>query len=136
MLLLHVRYLNAQRPRQGPLQHWHRSELPRHFSTFRSLQEAQKLNSSRNNAAPSQEGEKDNGVGDDDGGESAFARTEKAAQAAKVNLSARLSKEGATTNTTAGLGEVWRLIKIARPEAKWLGCMVFVPSQLRLGTLC
>ncbi len=132
MLLLRARYLNAQRSWHGLLRHWQRSGPPRHFSTLRSLREAQKLNSSRDNAAPSREEKKDNGVDDDDGGESAFARSEKAAQAAKVNLSARLSKEGATANTTAGLGEVWRLIKIARPEAKWLGCMIFVPSQLHL----
>jgi putative ABC transport system ATP-binding protein len=35
-------------------------------------------------------------------------------------LSARLSKEGKTQGN-AGFGEVWRLIKIARPEARWLG---------------
>ena len=56
--------------------------------------------------------------------ERAFARSEKAAQAAKVNLSARLSKEGAAKGTTAGFGEVWRLLKIARPEAKSLSGMI------------
>lgn len=56
--------------------------------------------------------------------ERAFARSEKAAQAAKVNLSARLSKEGAAKGTTAGFGEVWRLLKIARPEAKSLSVAV------------
>ncbi|KZF21725.1 ABC transport system ATP-binding protein [Xylona heveae TC161] len=48
------------------------------------------------------------------------ARTEKASQAAKINLSAKLHKDGASQGQAAGFGEVWRLIKIARPEAKWL----------------
>jgi putative ABC transport system ATP-binding protein len=49
-----------------------------------------------------------------------FKRSERAAQAAQVNLSARLSKEG-KGQAKAGLGEVWRLIKVARPELRWLG---------------
>ncbi|KAF8857180.1 ABC transporter-like protein [Acephala macrosclerotiorum] len=49
-----------------------------------------------------------------------FERSEKASKAAQVNLSARLSSPKAQGNT-AGFGEIWRLIKIARPEAKWLG---------------
>ncbi|KIW24629.1 uncharacterized protein PV07_10333 [Cladophialophora immunda] len=51
--------------------------------------------------------------------EDTFHRTEKAHQASHVNLSARLSKEGAA-GKGAGFGEIWRLIKIARPEAKVL----------------
>ena len=49
-----------------------------------------------------------------------FGRSEKASRAAQVNLSARLQKDGKSTGQP-GMGEVWRLIKIARPEAKWLG---------------
>ncbi|KAI9723303.1 MAG: multidrug-resistance transporter mdr2 [Candelaria pacifica] len=60
-------------------------------------------------------------VAEDDGVERGFARTEKASQAAQVDLSARLSKEGATQSQSAGFWEVWRLLKIARPEAKILG---------------
>lgn len=45
-------------------------------------------------------------------------KTEKASQAAQINLSARLSKEGAGKASSGGAGEVWRLIKIARPEAR------------------
>jgi putative ABC transport system ATP-binding protein len=48
-----------------------------------------------------------------------FARSEKASKAAQVNLSARLQSSKAQANS-AGFGEIWRLIKIARPEAKWL----------------
>ncbi|KAI5458399.1 P-loop containing nucleoside triphosphate hydrolase protein [Mariannaea sp. PMI_226] len=48
-----------------------------------------------------------------------FAKSEKAARAAQVNLSARLSKEG-KSGSKGGAAEIWRLIKIARPELKWL----------------
>lgn len=57
----------------------------------------------------------------DDDEEESFQRSEKANQASQVNLSARLSKEGSASSGGAGFGEVWRLIKIARPEAKVLG---------------
>lgn len=56
--------------------------------------------------------------------EQGFAKTERASRASQVNFSARLSKEGTQSGTAAGLGEVWRLIKIARPEAKMLGCKI------------
>ena len=58
---------------------------------------------------------------DDDEQDEPFQKSEKAAQASQVNLSARLSKEGAPQSSGAGFGEVWRLIKIARPEARILG---------------
>nr|POF22186.1 atp-dependent permease mdl1, mitochondrial [Quercus suber] len=47
-----------------------------------------------------------------------FKRTEKAAQASQLNLSAKLSKEGTDGkgNNSGGLKEVTRLLKIARPE--------------------
>ena len=53
--------------------------------------------------------------------ERGFARSAKANQAAQVNLSARLAKDGKSQGQTAGFGEIWRLIKIARPEAGILG---------------
>lgn len=49
-----------------------------------------------------------------------FKRSEKADQASQINLSARLSKEGGSSGQSQGMGEVWRLIRIARPEAKVL----------------
>ncbi|OBT58925.1 hypothetical protein VE04_00876 [Pseudogymnoascus sp. 24MN13] len=52
--------------------------------------------------------------------ERGFGRSEKASRAAQVNLSARLGDTKGVKNT-AGFGEIWRLIKIARPEARWLG---------------
>jgi putative ABC transport system ATP-binding protein len=57
----------------------------------------------------------------DEDDEAEFGRTEKASQASQINLSARLSKEGSSQSQSAGFGEVWRLIKIARPEVKILG---------------
>lgn len=53
--------------------------------------------------------------------ELSFAKTEKASAAAQLNLSARLSKEGGDQNKTSSFKEVWRLVKVARPEAKVLG---------------
>lgn len=50
-----------------------------------------------------------------------FQRSAKASQAAHVNLRARLSKDGKGSEGKAGYAEVWRLIKIARPEIRWLG---------------
>ncbi|KAJ4290518.1 ATP-binding cassette permease mdl1 [Kalmusia sp. IMI 367209] len=49
-----------------------------------------------------------------------FAKSEKASAAAHVNLSAKLSKDGATGSQAGGMKEMWRLIKIASPEAKTL----------------
>jgi putative ABC transport system ATP-binding protein len=50
-------------------------------------------------------------------GEKDFAKSEKAAAARQVNLSAKLSKDGSGSGSTpGGWQEVWRLIKIARPE--------------------
>ena len=58
---------------------------------------------------------------DEDIEDEGFGKSEKAAQASQINLSARLSNEGQAQGGTPGAGEVWRLIKIARPEARVLG---------------
>lgn len=59
--------------------------------------------------------------------EQEFAKSERANAASEVNLSAKLSKDGAGGKGKAGgVGEVWRLLKIARPEAKTLGLAVFL----------
>ncbi|EGS17452.1 putative ATP-binding cassette protein [Thermochaetoides thermophila DSM 1495] len=51
-----------------------------------------------------------------------FQLSEKAAKAAHVNMRARLSKEGKGQGRDGkpGMAEIWRLLKIARPELKWL----------------
>ena len=56
--------------------------------------------------------------------ERGFERSERATQAAQVNLSARLSKDPKEQGKGLGLTETWRLIKIARPEAGVLGWAV------------
>ncbi|KAL8957893.1 MAG: hypothetical protein Q9193_004946 [Seirophora villosa] len=53
--------------------------------------------------------------------ERGFGKSEKASQNAQVNLSARLSKEGVSQGQNAGFWEIWRLVKIAKPESKVLG---------------
>ncbi|KAL5114367.1 ATP-binding cassette permease mdl1 [Pleosporales sp. CAS-2024a] len=56
--------------------------------------------------------------GEVDDGVQGFAKSEKAAAARKVNLSAKLTKDGAGSGgSPGGLKEMWRLIRIARPEA-------------------
>ncbi|KAJ5772903.1 ABC transporter integral membrane type 1 [Penicillium paradoxum] len=56
--------------------------------------------------------------------EQGFELSERAAQAAQVNLSARLAKDGAS-GKKSGFAEIWRLLKIARPESKALGFAFF-----------
>lgn len=71
---------------------------------------------------------------DADGEEEAFEKSEKAAQASQVNLSARLSKEGAS-GKSAGFGEIWRLIKIARPESGtlvWAFVFLLISSAITM----
>ncbi|QUC22126.1 uncharacterized protein UV8b_06367 [Ustilaginoidea virens] len=63
-----------------------------------------------------------------------FEKSDKAAQAAQVNLSARLSKEG-KPQSKAGFGEIWRLIKVARPELRWLAvafCFLILSSSVTM----
>ena len=50
-----------------------------------------------------------------------FEKSEKASQATQVNLRARLARDEKSVQQSAGFGEIWRLIKIARPEAGVLG---------------
>lgn len=54
-----------------------------------------------------------------------FELSEKAAQASQVNLSAKLASDG-LRGKKAGFREIWRLIKIARPEAKVLSVAFFL----------
>jgi len=69
-----------------------------------------------NDSTPRQ---KDPSEHDDELEDEGFGRTEKAAQASRVNLSARLSKEGDKKGSSRG--EIFRLLKIAAPEWKTLG---------------
>ncbi|OQE47225.1 hypothetical protein PENCOP_c001G05514 [Penicillium coprophilum] len=68
----------------------------------------------RSASEPKEEEEEDKG----------FEMSERATQAAQVNMSARLAKEGAS-GKKSGFAEIWRLLKIARPESKALGFAFF-----------
>ncbi|PVH94510.1 P-loop containing nucleoside triphosphate hydrolase protein [Periconia macrospinosa] len=105
----------------------HQQSLIRPFSTTRAFYEAQKNDAkqpARVRKSYKQEMqekgaidlEEHDGVPEDMG----FAKSEKANAAAQVNLSAKLSKDGVSGKKTGGAAEMWRLIKIARPEAKTL----------------
>lgn len=50
-----------------------------------------------------------------------FGMTEKASQASQINLSAKLSRETSSLGQSSGMAEIWRLIRIARPEMRILG---------------
>ncbi|KAM0715015.1 hypothetical protein Q7P37_009480 [Cladosporium fusiforme] len=84
--------------------------------TQREAQAAKPAPQNQSNETNSKQ--KDSSEHDDEPEDEGFGRTEKAAQASKLNLSARLSKEG---DKKGGRGEVLRLLKIAAPEWKTLG---------------
>ncbi|KAI4640049.1 multidrug-resistance transporter mdr2 [Alternaria ventricosa] len=70
--------------------------------------------------------------GEPENEEQGFAKSEKAAQAKQVNLSAKLSKDGSgAAGAPGGMKEIWRLIKIARPE---LGVLSWAFLFLLLGS--
>ncbi|KAJ5029688.1 P-loop containing nucleoside triphosphate hydrolase protein [Bipolaris maydis] len=68
--------------------------------------------------------------------EQGFAKSEKAAQAKQVNLSAKLSKDGSGSGgTPGGMKEIWRLISIARPELgslSWAFIFLLIGSGISL----
>jgi len=88
------------------------------FSTSRVLQDTQRPASKKEDKSVVRKDDDDLDPEDEVKG---FVKSEKASQAAQVNLSARLQKDGKAQGQTAGLGEIWRLIKIAKPEAGVLG---------------
>ena len=95
----------------------------RSFTTSREFREVQRDVKAADDVVPVKEKKDLNQEGEERG----FTRSEKATQAAQVNLSARLAKDGKSQDQTAGLGEIWRLIKIAKPEAKMLSfALVFL----------
>lgn len=64
-----------------------------------------------------------------------FVKSEKATAAAHVNLSAKLSKEGAPGTKPGSMKEMWRLIKIAKPEMKtlsWAFMFLLVSSAVSM----
>ncbi|CAD0106303.1 unnamed protein product, partial [Aureobasidium uvarum] len=70
---------------------------------------------------------------DDAADDQSFKPTEKVKSAAQLNLSAKLSKDG--TGKTGGQNEIWRLLKIARPELKvlsWAFLFLLVSSSISM----
>jgi len=64
-----------------------------------------------------------------------FGRSDKANAAAQLNLTAKLSKEGTKATKRPAFSEVWRLLKIAGPEAKTLSgafSLLLVSSSVSL----
>lgn len=100
-------------PRGPSATHWTILDQVRPFSgSVRKLRETPRpVTKEENNTTNVREDDEDED----------FEKSEKADQASHINLSARLSKESASGGKNSGFGEIWRLIKIARPEAKVLG---------------
>lgn len=90
------------------------------LQTSQTRHEAQAAKTAQQNQSnESTPRQKDPTEHDDELEDEGFGRTEKAAQASRVNLSARLSKEGDKKGSSRG--EIFRLLKIAAPEWKTLG---------------
>lgn len=117
---------------QSPLGYGHILHLARQFSSTSPA--ARELQSNPQDAAPRtieparQTKDTENETSEE------FQKSEKAANAAHVNLAARLSKEGKAP-AKAGVGEIWRLLSIAKPEARWLGlafCFLVISSGVTM----
>ncbi|KAI2873829.1 hypothetical protein CBS76997_8348 [Aspergillus niger] len=93
----------------------------RYFSSSQRSLESKPVNSSTKSAQTNNATAQDKEDEDIDKG---FELSEKGAQAAQVNLAAKLSKDG-SGNKKAGFKEIWRLLLIARPEARKLGFAFF-----------
>ncbi|RMZ92362.1 hypothetical protein DV736_g393, partial [Chaetothyriales sp. CBS 134916] len=96
-----------------------RKELPAPTTVIKAEKRHPSSHSTKDADDEDEDAEK-NAFGHEDSEENAFGRSEKADQASQIDLRARLSKEGASGSKGNGIGEVWRLIKIARPETKML----------------
>lgn len=91
------------------------------FATSRiSREEQSKVPSIRSQSYRDEVGRKSSEPDEVEDGEDGFGRTEKASQAAQLNLSAKLSKDGKMADAGT-FSEVWRLLKIAWPEKRPLG---------------
>ncbi|KAL2829778.1 P-loop containing nucleoside triphosphate hydrolase protein [Aspergillus cavernicola] len=85
----------------------------RGFSSTRRFLDAKAPTRSTKTSHENKEKEKE-----DEDNDQGFELSEKAAQAAQVNLRAKLAKDG---GKKSGAGEIWRLLLIARPEGRKLG---------------
>lgn len=109
-----------QRPQTGLSSPWRPSILQlRPFNSTSCLRETPRDTERRQDIIDKENARREEEEEDRLDDEGNFQRSERASQAAQVNLSARL--QSGKQQNSAGFGEIWRLIKIARPEAKWLG---------------
>ena len=129
----------SHRPGLSPI----RQHLPpfRLFTTSRVLAEAQKKNNAPAKVRKSykqemqEKGAVDLEEHEPEDEEQGFAKSEKASAAKVVNLSAKLSKEGAPGANEGGMKEIWRLLKIASPEMKtlsWAFVFLLISSAVSL----
>jgi len=111
------------------------------FGTSRALLEARQEGSAPKRVRKSYKDEmREKGVVDieehePEAEELGFVKSEKASAAAQVNLSAKLGKEGASGSSPGSMKEVWRLIKIARPELgtlSWAFLFLLISSAVSL----
>lgn len=104
----------------GRTKQWRFTPPARIFATSWTLAEEQKnVPSAQKKSYRDEVGRRSSEVDEIDEDEDGFGRTKKAAQAAQLNLSAKLSKDGKTQ--PSGFSEMWRLLKIAMPEKRPLG---------------
>ncbi|KAK6006926.1 hypothetical protein QM012_005934 [Aureobasidium pullulans] len=103
--------------------------LRRPFSQSALLAKSQEAARSYRDEVKQQPDREDEDAMDDQ----SFKPTEKAKSAAQLNLSAKLSKDG--TGKKGGQNEIWRLLKIARPELKvlsWAFLFLLISSSISM----
>ncbi|KAL4988625.1 P-loop containing nucleoside triphosphate hydrolase protein [Aspergillus falconensis] len=89
------------------------------FQQIRQFSSTQWFLEAKPPAQPTKTSRAENKNKQDEDNDEGFELSEKAAQAAQINLRAKLNKDGAS-GKKSGFSEVWRLLLIARPEAKKL----------------
>ncbi|KAL4759215.1 ATP-binding cassette permease mdr2 [Aspergillus foveolatus] len=89
------------------------------FQRIRQFSSTQRFLEAKPPAQPTKTLRAENNNKQDEDIDEGFELSEKAAQAAQINLRAKLNKDGAS-GKKSGFSEVWRLLLIARPEAKKL----------------
>ncbi|KAL4788305.1 P-loop containing nucleoside triphosphate hydrolase protein [Aspergillus varians] len=87
---------------------------------FRAFSSTQRYLEAKPPSQPTKTSEADQKDKRDEDNDEGFELSERAAQASQINLRAKLNKDGAGGKSSA-FGEVWRLLLIARPEARKLG---------------
>ncbi|TKA62596.1 hypothetical protein B0A49_08613 [Cryomyces minteri] len=116
------------------LPQWPTNQIPRRIlSGTRALAEVQRLQGqSYKEEVKSRKTEMEE---DDEDEVPAFKKSEKATQAAQLNLRAKLSKDGTQEDNAGGFREVMRLLKISLPEKKplsWAFLFLIISSAVSM----